>query len=223
MSYRRVKVAKLARFAIAALIILAALDLTALVFLPARLLYGDIILRPGKLREADVIVVFVAGFENGRALNLRSERRVRYACKLFSNGYAPCILFSGGSRPSRMLNGAKMMAGMAEGLGIPRDRLYLETASYDTRGNWVNSRGIIKKEGWSSALLVASAFQIWRLGSLLHENGTRVSYAIVPYEWRPTLSRFKMWWYANYNAAAYLCNCILPKSIYESMISRCRR
>jgi len=94
-----------------------------------------------EMEKADVIMAF------GCADPMVGER----AAQLFLDGYAPVLLFSGGlgkGTEGRLTKSeAENYADTAEALGVPRDRMILETKSTNTGENLRFSHALLKQRG----------------------------------------------------------------------------
>jgi len=171
-------------------------------------------------RKADAIIVLFDAFGEDHSLSGESIRRINWGVNLFKEGYAPYIIFTGGARPSHRLYGSKLMAEVAQGLGIPPDRIYYETNSNDTISNWKEGYKLVKAHRGQSALLVSSLFQLERMKFLINNYDIKVYYLSVPYELsHPPLSFLALWCDAHYNIASYLLYCLLPSAAYRSLIN----
>ena len=201
----------------------AVIDLSALLFLPGKWLYGSFLLAPDEPGHADVILVLYCGPDKNGALDRRTIRRVLYGSELVKGGVAPFIVCSGGSRPSRGFCGAAKMAALAVRAGVSSERVFVEGSSRDTLGNLRESKRIMCNRGWHSAVVVASTFQIRRLRNLLNAAEEDFYYAPVPYEYPPRLPRFEMWCYAQYSLLADIAYKVFPARCLEDLVSLLRK
>jgi uncharacterized SAM-binding protein YcdF (DUF218 family)/glycosyltransferase involved in cell wall biosynthesis len=111
-------------------------------------------------RRADAIVVFAGGAgESGKAGGGYLER-VKQAVTLYQNGHAPNLVFSTGY--SFAFPEAEVMRELAVSLGVPSTAIVLETRAASTYGNVVFSTAILRRQGWTSALLVTSPYHARR-------------------------------------------------------------
>jgi uncharacterized SAM-binding protein YcdF (DUF218 family) len=120
--------------------------------------------------RADVIVVLGGGtrahaFPRPTTELNEAGDRLFYAAQLYQKGVAPRILVTGGKPEllgSATVSEAESMADVLSTIGIPREALWLETASRNTYENAVGTEAILKKEGVESVVLVTSALHMPR-------------------------------------------------------------
>lgn len=132
--------------------------------------------------QAEVIVV-LGGGERAKAfprptseLNEAGDRLL-YAAQLYRQGAAPRILVSGGKAPwvaSASVPGAESMAEILTAMGVPREALWLETASRNTYENALETGAILESRGIRSVILVTSAMHMPRAYAVFAETGLDV-------------------------------------------------
>lgn len=111
------------------------------------------VLSNGPLLRGDAIIV-LAG-EDGR-------RRMDIAVEMMKQQAAKYIVLSGGvDRPPRY-QGALTLAPILLSTGMAPDRVRLEDSSQNTREQAVACVDMMRKEGWTRVLLVASAYHMPR-------------------------------------------------------------
>ncbi len=119
---------------------------------------------PLRISEApeisDAIVVFAGGVgESGRA-GQGYEERVAWAVDLYRRGYAPRLIFSSGY--TYRFHETEVMAALARALGVPDSAIWLEAAAVNTLDNVRLTGGLMRQQGWRSALLVSSPYHMRR-------------------------------------------------------------
>jgi len=119
---------------------------------------------PLRISEApeisDAIVVFAGGVgESGRA-GQGYEERVAWAVDLYRRGYAPRLIFSSGY--TYRFHETEVMAALARALGVPDSAIWLEAAGSNTLDNVRLTGGLMRQQGWRSALLVSSPYHMRR-------------------------------------------------------------
>ncbi len=109
----------------------------------------------------DVIVVLGAAVRPGGAPSAAMRRRVAEGVRLLRQGRAPALLLSGGQgngKPSE----AALMRELALAAGVPEERLVLEAESRSTLENARHSARLMRRCGWSSALIVSDPLHLPR-------------------------------------------------------------
>lgn len=101
-----------------------------------------------RLDHADAIVA-ISGDTGPRAAT---------AVELWRQGYADRIVFSGGSVDPASAPSAELMKRQAMLLGVPAERIVLETTSTSTAENAVNVAEMMNDAGLRSAILVTSPY-----------------------------------------------------------------
>jgi len=98
--------------------------------------------------------------------------RVATAVALWRAGYADRILFSGASIDPESASSAELMKRQALRLGVPADRILVETTSTSTEENAANVAEIMNAKGLRSAILVTSPYH-QRRASMLFSRAFR--------------------------------------------------
>jgi uncharacterized SAM-binding protein YcdF (DUF218 family)/glycosyltransferase involved in cell wall biosynthesis len=131
-------------------------------------------------RPADAIVVFAGGVgESGQAGGGYQER-VKKAVDLYRAGLAPHIVISSGFVFA--FKEAEVMRGLAESSGVPPSAIVLETDAANTRENVINTRGILKRSGWRTILLVSSPYHMRRALATWKQAAPEVTVIPAPVE-----------------------------------------
>jgi len=121
------------------------------------------------LKPADVIIGLGFGparDKNGQP-NAELRRRAEKAVELYKQGLAPNIIFTGSNTGSGCE--AEVMKEVAVKMGVPSDKIFTETRATDTITNSRYSVAIMKKHGWSRAILVSNPYHVNR-GKWLFES-----------------------------------------------------
>lgn len=135
---------------------------------------------------ADAIVVLGAGLVGPCVLNLNALRRVMLASRLWHDGRAPMVVFTGGSPNGLSCSVASTMAEFASALGVPHDRIRLETVSRSTRENAMLTAPLLRRESVKRVLLVTDRLHMPRSAGVFAQFGFGIERASVPvYEGHP--------------------------------------
>jgi uncharacterized SAM-binding protein YcdF (DUF218 family) len=141
------------------------------------------------LPSADAIVVLggaVRGVVAPRLfpdLNAAADR-VWHGARLFHAGKAPLVVLSGGRLPWAKAEGpeADAMARFLMDLGVPEDRVLLESRSGTTYENALETRRLLATRGIKRVLLVTSALHMRRAAATFRAAGVDVVPAPTDYE-----------------------------------------
>ena len=139
-------------------------------------------LPPKEVPSAEVIVVLGGATDagvyprSGVEVNGAGDR-VLYAAQIYKQGKAPHLLLSGGE--ITWLNAtsstpAGQMAEILQSLGVPKEALWLENKSQNTRENAVFAKAILDEKGIKKILLVTSAMHMPRAVALFQKLGVEV-------------------------------------------------
>jgi len=139
--------------------------------------------------RADVIVVLGGGARSQAPPRLSAELneagdRLLFAAQLYRQGAAPRILLSGGTTEwvgAASVPGAETMADILASIGVPREALWLETASRNTYENAVETRAILEDQGVQTVILVTSAVHMPRAYRVFVKAGLDVIPASTDY------------------------------------------
>lgn len=150
--------------------------LAALLFL-ALLLWGVIDLatvtigaEDDRATHADVIIVLGCKvYENNQAAPCIRARSY-HAAQLYKQGVAAQIIASGGPTRQGPVE-AEVIAGLLESEGVPSEAITEEDSSHNTIQNIYNSRAIMQKRGWRTAVIVTEPYHINRAMIVAHDAG----------------------------------------------------
>jgi len=164
----------------------------AILALPLYLFHGFILDKAAKylyckdeLKPADVIVV-IPDSETGYS--------VEYGVKLFKEGWArkDRMILSGGNITWKY-TWASLMQEQALSLGVPRNAMLLEEKSTSTKENAIFTKDIIKRHGYTSLILVTSAYHSKRANKIFKKiMGNEIKVLSAPSE--ESKFRFEDWW-----------------------------
>ena len=130
--------------------------------------------------SADALVVAGAGLIGHCELNLNGLRRTILAAQLWHQRRAPVIMFTGGTPQGQPCAVAEVMARLAQELGVPAERIRLETQSRSTHTNASLSAPLLKAEGADHLLLVTDRLHMRRFAGAFAREGFRIGRASVP-------------------------------------------
>jgi len=108
------------------------------------------------LAKADVIVVPGYELTDDGEESWLLWNRVLMGRILMERGYADRLLFSGGKPKAGITEAAKMLE-IAGKLGIPRNKILLETDAVSSVENGQRSAALIAGRGWKSGLVVSDS------------------------------------------------------------------
>lgn len=128
----------------------------------------------------DAIVVPGAGVSEACSPNVFAVRRVMLAQRAYAQGRAPVVVFTG-ARPSGLPCAvADVMAALAIQLGVPRDRIRVETASRSTWENAAFTDPVLRELGARRIVLVTDRLHMRRAQACFEHFGYAVERAAVP-------------------------------------------
>jgi uncharacterized SAM-binding protein YcdF (DUF218 family)/lysophospholipase L1-like esterase len=136
------------------------------------------LLVPDATGAADAIVVLGAGVIGDCVPNHHGMRRVLLGVRQWRAQPTAVLLFSGGTGGTCPV--AEAMARLARELGVPDDRVRIETASVNTRENAVMSTALLRSWGFSQVRLVTDRLHMRRAVAVFGRVGQPVQPASVP-------------------------------------------
>ena len=131
------------------------------------------------LRNGDVIVVLGSGIHAHGLLSERSMSHTLHGIDLWRRGLAPLLLFSG----PRYANGpseAKARELLARQLGLPTERVLLDSGGRTTRGEAQSIRTALERRRAHRILLITDARHLRRAGIAFQHAGFEVVPAPAP-------------------------------------------
>ncbi len=172
----------------------------------------------------DAAVVFFSDFETHNTIDDESLRRLSFAIELYKQHAINNIIFCGGWRPSINTSGSKLMATMAEEMGVDRSHIYYETHSRDTVQNWKEAEKIIVVKNFKKIILLSSPLHLMRIEKIvtIHDDidVTYSSYSkrsIIPP--KGYLDNFCDY---NYNMVSIISYYLLPSELYQYIVTNLR-
>jgi uncharacterized SAM-binding protein YcdF (DUF218 family)/lysophospholipase L1-like esterase len=136
------------------------------------------LLVPDAAGPADTIVVLGAGVIGDCVPNQHGVRRVLLGIRQWRAQPSAVLLFSGGTGGTCPV--AEAMARLARELGVPDDRVHVETASVNTRENAVMSTALLRSWGASDVRLVTDRLHMRRAVAVFARVGQPVQPVSVP-------------------------------------------
>ncbi|MHB1419820.1 MAG: YdcF family protein [Bacillota bacterium] len=125
------------------------------------------------VRAEAIIILGAAVWKDGPSPAL--QERISLAETLYRGGYAPAIITTGGTGTyNTKAEGVAAMEELVTG-GIPRDHIYIDATSSNTRENLINAMEIMQEHDWHSAILVSHDFHLLRAVRLARRLGMEVS------------------------------------------------
>ncbi|MBP2635761.1 MAG: hypothetical protein H6Q72_1668 [Firmicutes bacterium] len=128
---------------------------------------------------SDTIIVLGAkliGNQPSAMLRLRLDEAVR----LYNKGFAPTIIVSGAQGSDEIASEASIMRNYLTANGISPEKIYLEDKSYNTYQNLLNSKNIMREQGFRHAIIVSNASHIRRSLVLAQQLGIDASGSAAP-------------------------------------------
>lgn len=107
--------------------------------------------------------------------------RLVHGARLFKAGKAPLLILSAGNAPGYQ-SGAKAMADILKLMGIPAEKMLLETKSRNTEQNALYTQKILQQKGIGKILLVTSASHMRRAEAIFTGMGVAVIPAATDYQ-----------------------------------------
>ena len=157
----------------------------------------------GKLAKSDVIVAISGG---------ETDARTREAVALYKDGWAGHIIFSGAALDPNSPSNAKTMATAAEQQGVPSLAIELDEAAANTRQNALGVEAIMKREGYTSMILVTSPYH-QRRADITFRRAVGKNVVIIDHSSYDKAWRRSYWWATDYSRKLTISE--LQKTIYE--------
>ncbi len=127
-------------------------------------------------RHADAIVVFGArAYADGRPSQALADR-VRTACELYREGYAPKLILSGGPGDGA-IDEPEAMRRLALTLGVRDADLILDPAGLNTHATVANTRLLFEKWGFHRVLAVSHFYHLPRV-KLAYQHASLMIYTV---------------------------------------------
>jgi len=115
-----------------------------------------------ELRPSEVIIGLGAGPARSKdgSVNQELKARVEKVVELYNAGFADYIIFTGGETGGGCE--AEVMKEIAIEMGVPGDKIFLETKAIDTITNARYSVELMQRQGFKSAILVSNPYHLVR-------------------------------------------------------------
>ena len=177
-------------------------------------------------KKAHACVLFMGSFaKNYTGVGKDTLRRIHHAVNLYNKDLIDGILCVGGSRPNKHVFGSEMTKDTLIELGVPPEKIFTETNSYDSISNWRMATRIIEANQWKTVVVISSPLHVYRLRKIISDEPMKhLNVFFSPYSYQPykdttlNLSSFEIWRQIKHEWVAYLINYILPDSLYRSIL-----
>jgi uncharacterized SAM-binding protein YcdF (DUF218 family)/lysophospholipase L1-like esterase len=130
--------------------------------------------------NGDAIVVPGAGVSETCSPNIYAIRRVMLAQRAYVQGRAPIVVFSGSRQRGLPCSVAEVMAALAVQLGVPRDRILVETTATTTWENAQRTDPMLRRLGVKRIVLVTDRLHMRRAEACFEQFGYVIERAAVP-------------------------------------------
>lgn len=122
-------------------------------------------------QTADVIIVLGAGLRPDGTPTPTLETRSRHAATLWQAGFAPQLICTGGVTGDATISEAAACKTVLMAYGVPEAAILLEDQSKSTEENALFAKQIMDVHGWRSAVVVSSAYHLFRANWLFNGVG----------------------------------------------------
>ena len=120
-----------------------------------------------------MIVVFGArAYADGSCSDALADR-VRTACQLYREGYAPRLLFSGGPGDGEV-HETEAMRRLAIRLGVPEHAILCDVRGLNSRATVCETVAMMRENGWHRVLAVSHDYHLPRVKMAFHRAGQEV-------------------------------------------------
>ncbi len=145
-------------------------------------------------KQADVVVVLGAGTRrHGDPLPPQAKERVIRGVALINNGYAPYMIISGGQDKNTGLVESTLMKDYAVSLGLPAEKILTEETSKNTWQNVHDTVPIMKRNGWTTALVVTGSYHTLRACTVFRQVPVAITCIATPLNTIPTITVRERW------------------------------
>jgi uncharacterized SAM-binding protein YcdF (DUF218 family) len=121
------------------------------------------------LQDQPYDVIIVPGFPyQGKEWDMVHKMRIHWAKYLYSQGYTKNIIFSGSAVATPYVE-SKVMALYAEGLGIPKEKIFREEKAEHSTENVYYSYRLAKEMGFKKIALASDPFQSRYMGKFMRK------------------------------------------------------
>lgn len=129
-----------------------------------------------KFSLSDVILVLGRRLENDRPTQV-FEARLDHAARLLREGMAPRIVIAGGLTGKANFSEAQIGRSRLLGQDIQPEKILIEDRSQHTLENLFNLRETLRRENWSTLILVSDPLHLARAGALAKGLGLDPCYS----------------------------------------------
>lgn len=121
----------------------------------------------------------------GTSLSPFLQWRTQEGLRLYKEGMADKIIVSGAQGPGEDISEAEAMKRYLLAKGVPTNHILMEDKSRSTMANLINSKAIMKEQGYKSAVIVSNKYHLKRASLMAEEQGINASYSgvfVTPYK-----------------------------------------
>lgn len=135
----------------------------------------------------DIVIVLGAATTQAGGPTPTLRRRVAKGVRTFEKTGAEMLLMTGGPAGRRPAE-AEIMRDLARDAGVPEDRILVEIEASTTFENARRSADIMRRHGWTRAVVVTDALHIprallafWGVGVRATGRGARIAWRVGPF------------------------------------------
>lgn len=120
--------------------------------------------------NCDVAIVLGAGTTQGEVSPVYRER-INHGIWLYENGYVNYLIFTGGVGKNNTLSDAYAAKSYAISQGVPESAIFIEEVSTITEENMAQSKIIMDRNGFTTALIVSDPLHMKRAMLMAEDYG----------------------------------------------------
>lgn len=130
--------------------------------------------------SADVIIVLGAGLRPDGSPTPTLAARAGHAAEVWRAGHAPMLICTGGITGDAAISEAAACQQVLIANGVPSEAILLEDRSRSTEENALFAKQIMDANGWGSAVVVSSAYHLFRADWLFRAAGISTTTSPAP-------------------------------------------
>jgi vancomycin permeability regulator SanA len=165
----------------------------------------------------DAAVIFFADYDDElEQIGELQKKRLDYAFKLYSEKRFKNFILVGGNRIDGSIKGSELSSKYLISKKIPKDIIYFDSYSYDTKTNWREAEKIISKNKFNRIICISSPLHIYRIAKIIDRE--YYCYDSYELELNNPLDYIILWYNINKELFVFTLYEILPEDYYLELL-----
>lgn len=169
------------------------------------------------LSENNAAVIFFSDYNDElNEIGKRQKKRLDYAISQYKLNKFYNFILVGGNRIDGSVKGSELSKKYLVKKGIKPDIIHYDSASYDTKTNWIEAQKIIQANNFERIICISSPLHIYRISKIVDDETK--CYSTYGFELNNPLDYIDLWLDINKELFVFTLYYIIPEKYYIKLI-----